>query len=84
MGRMELSQKLTDCQTRVVTVLERLIAMAKDNEGDAEVLADTLDEYLDSLAQDDFFGTEQQMDPRGDFRGRAYYWSMHQVEGVDA
>lgn len=79
-----MSQNLTDCQKRVVTVLERLIAMAKDNEGDAEVFADTLDEYLDSLVQDDFFGTEQQMDPRGDFRGKPYFWSMSQVEGVDA
>ena len=79
-----MSTNLNDCQKRVITVLERLIAIAKDNEGDAEVLADTLDDYLDSLAQDDFFGTEQQMDPRGDFRGNPYRWSMHQVEGVDA
>lgn len=75
--------KQTDCQKRVITVLERLIAMAKDDEDSAEVFADTLDDYLDSLAQNDFFGTEQQMDPRGDFRGRAYFWSMQQVEGVD-
>ena len=79
-----MSANLNDCQKRVVTVLARLITMAHDNEGDAEVLADTLDDYLDSLAQDDFFGTEQQMDPRGDFRGNPYRWSMHQVEGVDA
>lgn len=74
----------TDCQKRVTTVLARLITMAYDNEDDAEVLADTLDDYLDSLAQDDFFGTEQQMDPRGDFRGNTSRWSMYQVEGIDA
>ncbi len=79
-----MQTELNDCQKRVVTVLERLTAMVKENEGDAEVLADTLDDYLDSLAQDDFFGTEQQMDPRGDFRGNAHRWSMHQVKGVDA
>ena len=68
-------------QQRVVTVLARLIAMAEDNEGDAEVIADTFDDYLDSLAQDDFFGTEQQCDPRGDFRSGP--WFMSQVQGVD-
>lgn len=81
---MQMQIELNDCQKRVATVLARLITMAYNNEGDAEVLADTLDDYLDSLAQDDFFGTEQQMDPRGDFRGNAYRWSMYQVEGVDA
>ena len=54
-----MSADLNDCQKRVVTVLARLITMAHDNEGDAEVLADTLDDYLDSLAQDDFFGTDK-------------------------
>ncbi len=79
-----MQTELNDCQKRVTTVLARLFTMAYNNEDDAEVLADTLDDYLDSLAQDDFFGTEQQMDPRGDFRGNASRWSMYQVEGVDA
>ena len=75
-------QELNLVQQRVVTVLARLITMVKDNEGDAEVIADTFDDYLDSLAQDDFFGTEQQMDPRGDFRSNGP-WFMSQVQGVD-
>ena len=75
-------QELNEVQKRVVTVLARLITMVHDNEGDAEVIADTFDDYLDSLAQDDFFGTEQQMDPRGDFRSGP--WFMSQVQGVDS
>ena len=75
-------QELNLVQQRVVTVLARLITMVHDNEGDAEVIADTFDDYLYSLAQDDFFGTEQQMDPRGDFRSGP--WFMSQVQGVDS
>ena len=74
-------QELNDIQLRVVTVLHRLTNMVSANEDDAEVILDTFDDYLDSLAQEDFFGTEQQNDPRGDFRdGR---WFMSQVQGID-
>jgi hypothetical protein len=75
-------QELNHIQKRVVTVLSRLIEDVKANEDDAQVIADTFDDYLDSLAQDDFFGTEQQMDPRGDFRSGP--WFMSQVQGVDS
>ena len=76
-----MSDELNDIQVRVVTVLHRLTNMVSANEDDAEVILDTFDDYLDSLAQEDFFGTEQQNDPRGDFRdGR---WFMSQVQGID-
>ena len=75
-------QELNEVQKRVVTVLNRLIEDVKANEDDAQIIADTFDDYLDSLAQDDFFGTEQQCDPRGDFRSGP--WFMSQVQGVDS
>lgn len=76
-----MSDNLNQVQKRVIAVLSRLIEDVKANDTDAEVIADTFDDYLDSLAQDDFFGTEQQMDPRGDFRSGP--WFMSQVQGVD-
>lgn len=75
-----------DCQTlvqrRVAVVLERMLAMARDNEDDAEMLAEALDTMLTDLHGNDGFGTEGQCDPRGDFRNDR--WSMTRVEGVDA
>lgn len=46
-----------------------------------EALADLLDSMLDDIASEDGFGTEQQCDPRGDFRNGQ--WSMWNVEGND-
>lgn len=72
----------TKVQQRVVKVLERMIAMAKDSKDDAEMFADELEPMLTEVHGNDGFGTEGQCDPRGDFRnGR---WSMKKVEGVDA
>jgi len=49
-------------------VWSNLMEMAKNDEGDCEVIADCFNEMLDELLGDDFFGTEGQMDPRGDHR----------------
>ena len=70
----------TKTQKRVVKVLERMISMAQQNEDDAEMFADGLEDMLSDIHGNDGFGTEGQCDPRGDFRnGR---WSMTNVEGV--
>lgn len=72
----------TKTQQRVAKVLERMASLAATNEDDAEVLADELDRMLTDLHESDFFGTEGQCDPRGDFREGD--WSMAHVEGVDS
>lgn len=69
-------------QRRVAVVLERMLAMARDNEDDAEMLAESLEGMLTDIHGGDGFGTEGQCDPRGDFRED--HWSMTRVEGVDA
>lgn len=69
-------------QKRVVRVLERMIDLAVDDFDTADLFSDKLDALLDDLAEDDFFGTEQQLDPRGD--GREGVWSMWTVEGIDS
>jgi hypothetical protein len=74
-------QKLNKCQERTIMVLHRLIDIVTDNEDDAEVLSDELGLMIACLAQEDFFGTEGQCDPRGDFRVND--WSMQKVQGVD-
>lgn len=45
---------------------------------DEDDIADMLDSALDELASNDAFGSEQQCDPRGDFRNGD--WSMWDVE----
>lgn len=72
---------MTTAQQRTILVLNRMLAMAQQNEDDAEMLAEALDEMLDDIASNDGFGTEQQCDPRGDFRNGE--WSMDRVEGLD-
>jgi hypothetical protein len=74
---------MSKIQDRVVKVLERIIEISKVNDEAALVFAHELDIYLDSLAQDDFFGTEQQNDPRGDFRDRSNWSCARRVQGVD-
>lgn len=68
-------------QRNATKVLERLIDLVKENEDDAKVISEYLELMLDELHQDDFFGTEGQIDPRGDFRNG--YWTMKKVEGMD-
>ncbi len=45
---------------------------------DTAKYAEVLDSILDKIASQDAFGTEQQCDPRGDFRN--HQWSMWNVE----
>lgn len=48
--------------------LERLATMADSSAEDAAIICECLDRMLDDLLSDDFFGTEGQLDPRGDHR----------------
>lgn len=68
-------------QQRVLKVLERITAMVKDCEDDADMFSDGLQIMLDDLQCNDGFGTEGQCDPRGDFRNGE--WSMNDVEGCE-
>ncbi len=65
-------------QKRVVLVLQRLQKMVEYSDVDAGVLSDELEVMLNDLHSNDFFGTEGQCDPRGDFRNGL--WSMNKVE----
>lgn len=55
-------------------VFERIIKQCQDDEEDMLIYIDELDMMLDSLYQNDFFGTEGQNDPRGDHRVQE--WSL--------
>lgn len=76
-----IEAKLTKSQERVVTVLNRLITLVKDDDDFADALSDDLNTLLDDIHSQDGFGTEGQSDPRGDFRDG--HWDMWNVEGVD-
>lgn len=56
-----------------VKELEELATQA-----DVEQYAQIFNDILDDIASNDGFGTEQQSDPRGDFRSQQ--WSMWNVE----
>ena len=76
-----MAQLLTLRQKRVVRVLARLMKMAKADDGDAGGISEMLEAGLTDLQCNDFFGTEGQNDPRGDFRDAD--WSMSYVQGID-
>jgi len=73
--------ELTLEQQRVMLVLRRISKAVEDSADDAAAYAGALDAVLDELQGEDFFGTEGQCDPRGDFRDDE--WSMYRVQGVD-
>jgi hypothetical protein len=49
-------------------VLGRFADLAEQDKATAKSICDELNAFLDDLARDDFFGTERQLDPRGDGR----------------
>lgn len=68
-------------QLRIIAVLERMTHLVKSEEHFAEAFSPYLDDMLDSIHNEDGFGTEGQSDPRGDFREGL--WSCEKVEGID-
>lgn len=65
-------------QTNLIMVLDRIREQAIADTHDAEVYAFFLEGVLNNLKNEDFFGTEGQSDPRGDFRNGK--WSMKKIE----
>lgn len=72
---------MTDTQKRVLLVLDRIKQSVQDDDDNAFVYSNVLDDVLDEGLEHDFFGTEGQCDPRGDRRNGD--WSMTRVEGID-
>jgi hypothetical protein len=68
-------------QTRVTTVIHRMIALTNSSVQDARMFSDALESALNDIRSRDGFGTEAQSDFRGD--GRNGTWSMSCVEGID-
>ena len=65
-------------QKNVLVVLDRIKQQVIDSEDDAKGYAEAIDIMLDNLHAYDFFGTEAQSDPRGDYRNGD--WSIHEIE----
>lgn len=69
----------TDVKVNVLSLLEE-IKRRVDNpswDGEVEEWAESLDSMLDDMKNNDQFGTEGQVDPRGDFRnGEFSIWNM--------
>ena len=59
--------KMTKAQKNIKIVLTRLIAFTEQTDKEsATILSARLNDFLDELCGEDFFGTEGQLDPRGD------------------
>lgn len=57
---------MTRNQHYVINILAGLDRFVREDAANADVLRNELDNMLDTLRDDDFFGTEGQCDPRGD------------------
>lgn len=71
----------TKQQERVAKVLDNIRALVMEDDDNAAMFAEMLENNLDELNVEDAFGSEGQSDPRGDFRNGE--WSMTKVEGID-
>jgi hypothetical protein len=65
-------------QKNIKIVLERIINASLDDPEYAQYMAVELENMLQDLHVNDFFGTEGECDPRGDFRNGN--WTMKKVE----
>ena len=72
---------MTKYQKNLLTVLPRIIKLVEEDEDFAEWFAHDLESVLDDYAAEDGFGTEQQLDPRGD--ARKNYWTLLDEDGVE-
>lgn len=68
---------MTKTQTNIITVLDRLTKLVKDDAVQIEILSESMEGMLNDLRSNDFFGTEGQLDPRGD--GRNGDFSMTRI-----
>lgn len=76
-------KKLNKDQNRLFIVLDRFYKYVKENpellgEVTIDIFNDNLECFLNDLQNNDYFGTEGQLDPRGDFRKND--WSMTCVD----
>lgn len=72
---------MTKYQKNLLIVLPRIIKLVEEDEDFAEYLAQDLEAVLDDYGMEDGFGTEGQIDPRGDFRKN--YWTLLDEDGVE-
>lgn len=49
-------------------ILINIREMMLKDKNDAKIIVDAMNKMLDDLLSEDFFGTEGQLDPRGDWR----------------
>lgn len=74
--------KQTKVQERLLEVISRIKKqIEKGSEFEVAEYGAAFEQMLSDLNGNDFFGTEGQNDPRGDFRDGE--WSMDRVQGID-
>lgn len=72
-SQLEIPMRKEVTQDNFLDVLEKIkqhyIANDAPHNWDREIWVEKFEEMLEDLFQEDFFGTEGQLDPRGDHRG---------------
>lgn len=77
-----MTTELTIDQKRVIAVLDRIKKTCFEDADEACCYGEALDQMLEDLLSEDFFGTGGATDPRGDQREGT--WSVeYRVEGID-
>lgn len=69
---------MSKTQKRILIVLSRLTLLVEKGQVHSETLSNALNGMLDDLKGEDFFGTEAQLDPRGD--GREGNFTMDKIQ----
>lgn len=69
-------------QQRVNVVLYRIGALVREDEHNAEMFSDALEDMLSAMQGEACFGADSQDDPRGNFTAGS--WSMTNVQDIDA
>ena len=76
-------KKSTDVKANVIRVLDEIKKRVEspDYDGAIDEWAEALDSMLDEMKNNDQFGSEASIDPRGDFRNGE--WSIYEMEPLD-
>jgi hypothetical protein len=72
---------MKNAHQRVTKVFKELSDISEANTQDSIDICDALEEMLNNMNDNNFFGSERQNDPRGD--GRKGEFCMSYIDGID-
>ena len=79
----EKKKRVSKQHRRNELVFTRLLEMSAQSKEDAEDISLFIEDMLDDMRTADMFGTENQLDPRGQITAGSKRWSIELVKGID-